>query len=267
MYYLILLCGLLWTTSSLASTATHNLWLEDALRASLQDGDRDKSRKIRNALAERNEWFALRPNVQQDSYVIVNIAAQRVRLVEYGQITFDEKVIIGRDGMETPIFDDEIIDIVFNPVWNIPPDLADDMLPKMKAVGGWNGYNIYVDGQLTDNIDEVEAGMDYRIIQDASETNALGTLKFNSPNKYGVYLHDTSSHHLFNEDDRRFSAGCVRVQNSNVLAARILNWDNEAIQSSIDEKTTFSIPLTSPLKVFIVDWKVYFDEHEKLIYN
>jgi murein L,D-transpeptidase YcbB/YkuD len=57
------------------------------------------------------------------------------------------------------------------------------------------------------------------------------------------------------------------VQNSEVLAARILSWDADAIHSSIAERTTFSIPLISPLKVFIVDWKVYVDESGKLIYN
>lgn len=242
--------------TSHATTTTHIDILESALKDSLVNRDINRSQQLRDAIAERRDWYDNRPGIEYGTYIIVNVAAQRARLVEHDKITFDEKVIVGRDGMETPTFDDKIIDIVFNPVWNIPPDLASDMLPKMKAVGGWNGYNVYVDGMLVDSLDDVDVGMEYRIVQDPSESNALGTLKFNLPNQYGVYLHDTSSRHLFEETDRRFSAGCVRVQHADVLASKLLNWEVDAVHSTIMEQTTFSIPLPSPINVFIVDWQV-----------
>ena len=43
--------------------------------------------------------------------------------------------------------------------------------------------------------------------------NALGRIKFNFPNKFSVYLHDTPDKRLFANDKRAFSHGCMRVEN------------------------------------------------------
>jgi murein L,D-transpeptidase YcbB/YkuD len=51
------------------------------------------------------------------------------------------------------------------------------------------------------------------ITQPPSERNALGRMKFNFPNKFNVYLHDTPDKRLFALDRRAFSHGCMRVQN------------------------------------------------------
>ena len=42
--------------------------------------------------------------------------------------------------------------------------------------------------------------------------NSLGVLKFNFINKYGVYLHDTDNHKLFNREMRALSHGCIRLE-------------------------------------------------------
>ncbi len=50
------------------------------------------------------------------------------------------------------------------------------------------------------------------ISQPPGERNALGRLRFNFPNKFLVYQHDTPEKHLFAYDRRAFSHGCMRVQ-------------------------------------------------------
>ena len=55
-------------------------------------------------------------------------------------------------------------------------------------------------------------GIPFRIVQGSGDDNALGILKFNFPNKYSVYLHDTNQRYLFKNDKRALSHGCVRVQ-------------------------------------------------------
>jgi hypothetical protein len=50
------------------------------------------------------------------------------------------------------------------------------------------------------------------ISQPPGERNALGRLRFNFPNKFLVYQHDTPEKHLFALDKRAFSHGCMRVQ-------------------------------------------------------
>ena len=42
--------------------------------------------------------------------------------------------------------------------------------------------------------------------------NALGRIRFNFPNKFLVYQHDTPDKYLFAEDERAYSHGCMRVQ-------------------------------------------------------
>jgi murein L,D-transpeptidase YcbB/YkuD len=45
-------------------------------------------------------------------------------------------------------------------------------------------------------------------------------MKFMFPNDYGVYLHDTPEKDLLRKTDRRFSSGCVRVED----APRLARW-------------------------------------------
>jgi murein L,D-transpeptidase YcbB/YkuD len=42
--------------------------------------------------------------------------------------------------------------------------------------------------------------------------NSMGAMKFEMPNDYGIYLHDTPHKELFAQDDRWLSNGCVRLE-------------------------------------------------------
>ena len=50
--------------------------------------------------------------------------------------------------------------------------------------------------------------------------NAMGKMKFMLPNDLGIYLHDTPEKALFNKEARRFSSGCVRLED----APRLAKW-------------------------------------------
>ena len=50
------------------------------------------------------------------------------------------------------------------------------------------------------------------ISQPPGEANALGRVRFNFPNKFLVYQHDTPDKHLFAHPRRAYSHGCMRVQ-------------------------------------------------------
>ncbi len=64
-------------------------------------------------------------------------------------------------------------------------------------------------------------------MQGSGDENALGILKFNFPNKYAVYLHDTNQRYLFSRTVRSLSHGCVRVQEWEELAYNIIRYDNK----------------------------------------
>jgi hypothetical protein len=61
------------------------------------------------------------------------------------------------------------------------------------------------------------------ISQPPGEANALGRIRFNFPNKFLVYQHDTPDKHLFAKEERAFSHGCMRVQNPDQYASTLLN--------------------------------------------
>jgi murein L,D-transpeptidase YcbB/YkuD len=56
-------------------------------------------------------------------------------------------------------------------------------------------------------------------------------MKFNFPNKYAVYLHDTNQRYLFKQSTRALSHGCVRVQQWEELSDYILKNDSLYIKS------------------------------------
>ncbi len=47
----------------------------------------------------------------------------------------------------------------------------------------------------------------------------MGEMKFEMPNDYGIYLHDTPHKELFDDDDRWLSNGCVRLEDYRRFAA------------------------------------------------
>jgi len=61
--------------------------------------------------------------------------------------------------------------------------------------------------------------------QDPGPQNALGLVRIDMPNEHNVYMHDTPMKMLFNQRDRAFSAGCVRVQDVFKLVAWIARYE------------------------------------------
>ena len=67
------------------------------------------------------------------------------------------------------------------------------------------------------------------------KNNALGKMKFMFPNNYHIYLHDTPSKRLFNETNRAFSHGCIRVENPKKLANYLLRNDPKWNPAKVDD--------------------------------
>src|SRR5678810_475737 len=87
-----------------------------------------------------------------------------------------------------------------------------------------------------------EKKIPYKVIQGSGDDNALGVLKFNFPNKYSVYLHDTNQRSFFAQDTRALSHGCVRVQEWQKMAYYIMN---NQFDSSVKKKKPNEITLDS----------------------
>src|SRR5947207_14799747 len=108
------------------------------------------------------------------------------------------------------------------------------------------------------------------ISQTAGEANALGRIRFNFPNKFLVYQHDTPDKHLFAKEERAFSHGCMRVQNPDQYAATLLNitmpnerYTPEKIRSMYGH-SEIDIKFPTPIPVNITYQTAYVDEAGKL---
>jgi murein L,D-transpeptidase YcbB/YkuD len=72
-----------------------------------------------------------------------------------------------------------------------------------------------------------------------------------------VYLHDSPAKSLFEQDQRTFSSGCIRVQKAFELAELVLNdpqWTRQSMDEVIASKETRTINLKKPVPVLILYW-------------
>src|SRR4029079_10461835 len=96
-----------------------------------------------------------------------------------------------------------------------------------------------------------------RIYQPPGEKNALGRIRFNFPNKFLVYQHDTPDKNLFAHDKRAYSHGCMRVENPLMYGEKLLSvmmpqekYTQEKLRSMYsgqENNINFGTPLPVPL--------------------
>jgi murein L,D-transpeptidase YcbB/YkuD len=184
------------------------------------DQDKAKEVKPRTASAdsiianmERWRWM---PHDLGATYVMVNIPDYTLKVVKDGKPIWSTKIVVGKPGEHaTPLLTETMKYITVNPTWNVPPSIIrNEYLP---ALARDPGALARVGLQVTHNKDG-----SIRIFQPPGERNALGRIRFNFPNRFLVYQHDTPQKHLFAHDARAYSHGCMRVQNPDEYAEVLL---------------------------------------------
>jgi murein L,D-transpeptidase YcbB/YkuD len=195
---------------------------------------------------ERQRW--LPRNLPADR-VWVNIANAQLVFYRGDRPVFTTRVIVGQNTWQTPELRTSIDSLLFNPPWNVPPSIASlEILPKL--------------GQDPDYLarHHMVRRSNGAIQQLPGAGTALGQIKFEMPNRFDVYLHDTPQKTLFSRDNRRQSHGCVRVQNPRELGALLLGEPIEAINRGIATGYTNRRMLPAPVPVFLVYQTAYLDE-------
>ncbi len=164
------------------------------------------------------------------------------------------RAIVGRPRNGTPSFIDEIESIVLFPPWNVPSTIAaKEIWPKARRTPGYLARQRFV----------VRPGGGLQ--QLPGPKSALGLVKFDLPNRYSIYLHDTPAKSLFAKDNRYFSHGCMRLQKPYDLAKWLLRSDPAWPAARIDEvlagpAVTQHVPLVRPVPVYIFYFTAFVDE-------
>ena len=143
---------------------------------------------------ERWRWM---PHDLGATYVMVNIPDYTLKVVQDGKTVWTTKIVVGKPGDHaTPLLTETMKYITVNPTWNVPPSIIrNEYLPALARdpgalarIGLQVGHN--TDGSI-------------RIFQPPGERNALGRIRFNFPNRFLVYQHDTPDKNLFAHDRAR----------------------------------------------------------------
>jgi murein L,D-transpeptidase YcbB/YkuD len=187
--------------------------------------------KIRTNL-DRWRWL---PRDLGPRYVIVNVPAYTVALVENGQVIARHRGVVGSTKTPTPQLSALATGVIFNPWWEVPRSIA----PEVK---GKKGYVTVKDGDSV------------RYRQPPGPSNSLGRMKVVMPNNHAIYLHDTPSKSLFARDARAFSHGCIRTQDALGFARILLGnpqWDKAKIDSTIASGKTVQAHATTATPVYI----------------
>jgi len=226
---------------------------------------RDRDAEIILANLERWRWLPRELGNAQlgNAYVMVNIPDYTLKIVRDGSTYWTTKIVTGKPGMATPMISPDMKFITVNPTWNVPPSIiANEYLPVLRQ-----------DPTALSRIGlKMENNKDgtVRIYQPPGEKNALGRIRFNFPNKYLVYQHDTPDKHLFAESKRAFSHGCMRVENPIMYAEKLLSIELPKEGYTQDKiRRMFSgneinIDFPKPLPVHITYQTAFVDDNGKL---
>jgi L,D-transpeptidase YcbB len=199
-----------------------------------------------------------------NAYVILNIPDYTLKVMQNGAQVWTTKVVTGQPGIHaTPLLTETMKFITVNPTWNVPPSII---------------YNEYLPALAQDPTVLQRMGLklerssdgSIHISQPPGEANALGRIRFNFPNKFLVYQHDTPDKNLFAKEERAFSHGCMRVQNPDQYAATLLgitapseHYTPDKIRSMYGH-SEIDIKFPTPIPVNITYQTAFVDDAGKL---
>jgi len=185
------------------------------LRALNGTGVQKRERTADIIIANMDRWRWM-PRDLGKNYVMMNIPEYRLRLYKDRNLYWETKVVVGKPTQATPIMTGAMKFITVNPTWNVPPSIiAKEYLPALRQDPG-------VLERMGLRMEQNRDGT-VRIYQPPGDRNALGRIRFNFPNKFLVYQHDTPDKHLFAHEKRAYSHGCMRVENPLMYGEKLLS--------------------------------------------
>ena len=172
-------------------------------------------------------------SADKQRYILVDAGAAKLYMYKDGKVVDSMNVIVGSAETETPMMAAELSYISVNPYWNVPPDLAQNLVAKRvleqglvyleernyEVLSDWTEEATPVDPATVD-WQAVAAGQsDIRLRRGPGPWNSMGDMKFMIPNDFGIYLHDVPDPEkpMFASADRWISNGCIRLEDADRL--------------------------------------------------
>ncbi len=195
------------------------------------------------------------PRVEPSTRVVVNVPDATVTLYQEGQPPLTMRAVVGAPNHPTPVMGATMVGVLLNPPWIVPTSIAvKEIEPLARRDPGYLARNDYV----------YDGPGGQQLTQRPGPKSALGKIKFELPNRFDVYLHDTPAKALLTRTRRALSHGCVRLEHPRELAQRVMaddpTWTMAAIDAAIATGKTQRLSLPHPIPVSIVYWTAYVDD-------
>ncbi len=208
-------------------------YTKQALRSSKETS----IRQIEMAL----EHWRWEPQKFPERYAFINIPSADMYVWEFDKkekedtLVMMSRVVVGKPETKTPVLKSRINFMQIYPYWNVPYSIAwKEILPMVQRDTSYlrrkNFEVVNGRGEVLDikKINFKKYSKDFLPIkfrQRIGGDNSLGICKFNFPNLFGVYLHDTNSKRYFKTFYRYQSHGCIRLEKFKELAKFLIRDD------------------------------------------
>jgi murein L,D-transpeptidase YcbB/YkuD len=207
---------------------------------------------------ERMRWMPIR---KEGKLLMVNIPEFTLHVTEGENHVKHMPVVVGKEGHTTVLFSDALEYVVFSPYWNIPPSIVrNEILPAMSRNSNYLAKNNMEITGKSNGIPEIR--------QRPGPSNSLGLVKFLFPNSFNIYFHDTPAKSLFEQDNRAFSHGCIRLGDPVWMANYLLQdepeWTPEKIKAAMNAGTEKTVKLKTPVPVIITYYTAWIGEDGQL---
>ena len=184
----------------------------------------------------------------------VNVPGSHVVLYQDGEASLTMRAVVGALEHPTPVLQTRMTAVTFNPPWIVPSSIiVNEIRPVLLKDPDYLKRHDYT-------YIDVPGGK--QLIQRPGPQNALGKIKFEMPNRFDVYLHDTPRQDLMDRSRRALSHGCIRLDNPRELARRVLAddaWTLDTIDVAIATGKTRTVPLLKPIPVYVLYETAYVD--------
>jgi hypothetical protein len=204
-------------------------------------------------------------------FIRINIPSFELYYFANDSLKSHHRIIVGKVSNQTPTLQSKINRIICYPFWKVPSSITrKEILPALKANRNYlarNHMKIFKAKEVEVNPDKINwkkirvNTFPYTVIQQPGSDNSLGIIKFEFPNPFSVYVHDTPSKSLFNQTYRSYSHGCMRCENPIELAKVMLQYDSlgkkgnpitgDSLDSLLSLQTNHPLRLLTPVPIFI----------------
>jgi len=239
--------------------AVHGLGTPDGVagKATIGSLNRGYLHYARRLAINVERAWRLPPTRTFDRYVVVDSGSAEAFLFDRDRMVDKMKVVVGSPKTKTPMMAVIMRNAKANPYWNVPPELIRSLTAKRvrseglsylknfhyEVLSDWSAAAPVIDPK-TVNWKQVAAGKsDIRVRQLPGPWNSMGAMKFEMPNDFGIYLHDTPHKELFAKEDRHLSNGCVRLQDYR----RFATWVFGGVPDGGTTEHNFELPKPVPI--------------------